>query len=188
MSELPSISYKELYRVWFSKLTREQQLAEIRASFTRFQSAVEAIEEMNYQMQLSQLNSTPVESTPRRFDSVSRIVIADGSPENLALLKLVLELEGYEIFLADNGSTALSLIETYQPDLALLNVILPRINGYELTRYLRNHPRFVYLPILLITACSTSLIQQGLECGANDLIHQPFRIRDLLLKIRVFCN
>ncbi|MBD2449635.1 response regulator [Nostoc sp. FACHB-152] len=188
MSELPSISYKELYRFWFSKLTREQQLAEIRATFTRFQSAVEAIEGINYRIQLSQLNSTPAESTPRRFDSASRIVIADGCSENLALLKLVLELEGYEIVLADTGSKALSLIEAHQPDLALLNVVLPRISGYELTRCLRNHPRFVYLPILLITACSTSLIQQGLECGANDMIHQPISIRDLLLKIRVFCN
>lgn len=188
MSELPSISYKELYRFWFSKLTREQQLAEIRAAFTGFQSAVEAIEEMNHRMQSFQLGSTPAASTPRHFDSSSRIVIADHSPENLALLKLVLEVEGYEVLLADNGSTALSLIETYQPDLVLLNVMLPRINGYELTLYLRNHPRFVYLPILLMTACSTSLIQQGLECGANDIIHQPLRIRELLLKLRVFCN
>lgn len=188
MSELPRISYKELYRFWFSKLTREQQLAETQAAFKRYQSDLAAIEEMKHRMELHQRHSEPTESKPVQFDSTSRIVIADNCSENLALLKLVLALEGYEVFLADNGSTAISLIQTYQPDLALLNVMLPRINGYEVTRYLRNHPRFVYLPILLITACSTSLIQQGLECGANDMIHQPLRIRELLLKIRVFCN
>jgi PleD family two-component response regulator len=182
------MSYKELYRFWFSKLTCEQQLAEIKAAFAQFQSAVEAIEEMNHRMQSFQLSSTSAESKPRHFDTASRIVIADSCSENLALLKLVLEFEGYEVTLADNGSTALNLIETYQPDLALLNVMLSRLDGYEVTRRLRNHPRFVYLPVLLISPCSTSLIQQGLECGANDIIHQPLRIRDLLLKVRVFCN
>jgi CheY-like chemotaxis protein len=188
MSEFSRISYKELYRFWFSKLTHEQQLAETQAAFKRFQSTLDAIEKMEPRMQLSQLHSTPVESNPSQFDYPSRIVIADHCSENLALLKLVLELEGYEVFLADNGSTAVSLITTYQPDLAILNVMLPRINGYEVTRWLRNHPRFVYLPILLITVCTTSPILQGLECGANDIIHQPLSIRDLLLKIRIFCN
>ena len=80
------------------------------------------------------------------------ILIVDDSVDNLHLLQFVLETEGYNIKLANNGYEALDTVKEYQPDLILLDVMMPKMNGYEVVYHLREDESFFSIPICLLTA------------------------------------
>jgi two-component system, sensor histidine kinase and response regulator len=117
---------------------------------------------------------------------IDRILAVDDTRDNLILVQTILESEGYEIELAEDGLTALQHIEQSPPDLILLDVMMPGIDGYEVTRRIRNHPKLnsTYIPILLITAFHQSSVVEGLDAGADDFIRKPFDTDELLARVR----
>ena len=117
---------------------------------------------------------------------IDRILAVDDTRDNLILVQTILQSEGYEIDLVADGLTALQQIEQSPPDLILLDVMMPGIDGYEVTRRIRNNPELNarYIPILLITAFHQSSVVEGLDAGADDFIRKPFDTDELLARVR----
>lgn len=119
-----------------------------------------------------------------KSDQVDRILAVDDVKDNLILVKTLLESEGYEIDLVSDGKTALEKVIHFPPDLILLDVMMPGMDGYEVTQKIRNNPDIKYIPILLITAFNESSVVQGLDAGADDFICKPFDTDELLARVR----
>jgi two-component system, sensor histidine kinase and response regulator len=113
-----------------------------------------------------------------------RILVVDDAPDNVLLIETILEEEGYEISSADNGFSALSQIDKCPPDLLLLDVMMPGMDGYEVTKRIRQKPELPFIPILLITAHDSASVVQGLDLGADDFIHKPVEMDELLARVR----
>ena len=115
------------------------------------------------------------------------VLVVDDIADNLLLLQLVLEMEGYRVVLADSGSMALSKIKESPPDLVLLDVMMPEMNGFEVTQCLRENMKLSLLPIVLITADRDINFEQALAVGANDVINKPVDMDDLLARVGNWC-
>ena len=113
-----------------------------------------------------------------------RILVVDDSPDNLFLVQTILEEEGYHISLAEDGRSALAQIEQSPPDLVLLDVMMPGIDGYEVTQRIRQNKQLPFIPILLITAYDQPSVVQGLDTGADDFIRKPVEVDELLARVR----
>ncbi|MBG1266486.1 hybrid sensor histidine kinase/response regulator [Nostoc sp. WHI] len=117
-------------------------------------------------------------------NKIYRILAVDDTQDNLILVQAILDNEGYEIDLVSDGIKALRQIEQSPPDLILLDVMMPGIDGYEVTRRIRKNPAISYIPILLITAFHQSSVVEGLDAGADDFIRKPFDTDELLARVR----
>ncbi|MBE9007363.1 hybrid sensor histidine kinase/response regulator [Fortiea sp. LEGE XX443] len=116
---------------------------------------------------------------------IDRILAVDDTKDNLILVQTILESEGYQIDLVSNGKSALQHVEQSPPDLILLDVMMPGMDGYEVTRRIRQNPAIKsYIPILLITAFHESSVVEGLDAGADDFIRKPFDTDELLARVR----
>ncbi|MBK1986160.1 hybrid sensor histidine kinase/response regulator [Sphaerospermopsis aphanizomenoides BCCUSP55] len=119
-----------------------------------------------------------------KSDKVDRILAVDDTRDNLILVQTLLESEGYEVELVSDGATALAKVKQSPPDLILLDVMMPGMDGYEVTRKIRNYADLSYIPILLITAFHESSVVEGLDAGADDFIRKPFDTDELLARVR----
>jgi CheY-like chemotaxis protein len=115
---------------------------------------------------------------------VARILVVDDLPDNCFLLQTILESEGYLVEVADSGQAALESIVSNPPDLVLLDVMMPEMNGFEVTRRLRQNPSLPFIPILLVTGYSEPTPADGFEVGADGFIRKPIDFNDLLHQIR----
>ena len=112
----------------------------------------------------------------------STILIAEDDKDIRELLKLYLESEGYRILEAENGRLALELAQKEQPDMAILDVMMPEMNGLEVTRALRKSSE---IPILILSAKSTDNDKiLGLNLGADDYIAKPFNPMEVAARVR----
>ena len=103
------------------------------------------------------------------------VLVADDDPDILALVRFRLERDGYEVLSAPDGEMALDLALARTPDLAVLDVMMPRLDGYELTRRLREHGPTTGIPIILLTArVQEPDLERGFEAGADDYVTKPF--------------
>lgn len=113
-----------------------------------------------------------------------RLLVVDDLPDNSFLIQAILEEQGYIVEIADEGQDALKRIASDPPDLVLLDVMMPDINGYEVTQQIRNNPNLPFIPILLITAYDHSSVVQGLDLGADDFVRKPVEVDELLARVR----
>jgi DNA-binding response OmpR family regulator len=103
------------------------------------------------------------------------VLVADDDADILALVRFRLEREGYDVVSAPDGQAALDLALDRTPDLAVLDVMMPRLDGYELTRRLRQHEPTRTMPIILLTArVREPDAERGFEAGADDYVTKPF--------------
>jgi DNA-binding response OmpR family regulator len=112
-----------------------------------------------------------------------RILVVDDFALNVCLLQTALEAEGFDVDTATNGNLALAKIEASPPDLVLLDVMMPGMNGYELTRCIRQNDKLPFIPILLITGCEEASAIKELDIGSNDFIRKPINLDRLLARI-----
>lgn len=111
-----------------------------------------------------------------------RILIVDDDRPSLKMTAFLLREEGYTVYTADNGQEALRMIDDKQPDLLVLDVMMPGMDGWEVTRHLR---RTTNLPILILSAKGeTSDRVFGLDLGADDYLAKPFEPSELLARVR----
>ena len=115
---------------------------------------------------------------------IDRILVVDDLPDNYFLLQTVLEIEGYVVEVADSGYAALESIASDPPDLILLDVMMPEMNGFEVTRRLRQNPDLPFIPIILVTGKSEPTLADGFSVGADGFIRKPIDFDDLLRQIR----
>jgi CheY-like chemotaxis protein len=117
-----------------------------------------------------------------------RILIVDDSADNLLLMQAFLEIEGYQVETAVNGQEALQKAEDYLPHLMLLDVVMPGMNGFEVTQRIRQNKHLHDVPILLLTGHNEKVMVKGLELGANGFVYKPFDSNELLNTIQAFCQ
>jgi adenylate cyclase len=113
-----------------------------------------------------------------------RILVVDDVPENVRLLEAVLEGRGYEVVSATDGTAALELAVSAEPDLVLLDVMMPPPDGLEVCKRLREHDETAVLPVIMLTASVGSEKLTAIEAGADDFIPKPFNRDELLTRIR----
>ncbi|MBD2164280.1 hybrid sensor histidine kinase/response regulator [Calothrix membranacea FACHB-236] len=114
-----------------------------------------------------------------------KILVVDDSPDNVFLIKTILEEEGYTVSTAENGASALAQLEASPCDLVLLDLMMPGMDGYEVTRRIRGNAAMQqYIPILLITAHDAPNVAKGLDLGADDFIRKPVTVDELLARVR----
>ena len=112
------------------------------------------------------------------------ILAVDDILDNLLLVQLALEQEGHQVVLASDGATALKQIKHSPPNLILLDVMMPEMDGYEVTRRIRQDRTIPFIPILLITAREESSLVEGLDAGADEFVRKPFQIEELQARVR----
>jgi len=118
---------------------------------------------------------------------VNKVILAvDDKPTNLKLLEAVLVSNGYRIETASGGRDALESIESVNPDLVLLDVMMPGMNGFEVCKEIRSRPLIPYIPIIFLTAVQLDQadVIRGLDIGGDDYIRKPFDELELLSRIR----
>jgi two-component system cell cycle response regulator len=116
---------------------------------------------------------------------MKRILIVDDQPTNLALLRGKLTVEGFEVICANNGNEGIQKTLSENPDLILLDVIMPDISGIEVCKILTSDPRTLNIPIILVTAKIASKdVQVGFQAGAFDYIKKPIDFVELIVRIK----
>ncbi|TGE40064.1 response regulator transcription factor [Desulfosporosinus fructosivorans] len=116
---------------------------------------------------------------------MAKILVVDDEEPILELLRFNLEKEGYLVSVAKDGQEALQHVENDQPDLLVLDLMLPGMDGLEVCRKLRSNPKFQQIPIIMLTAKGEEFDKVlGLELGADDYMTKPFSPRELLARIK----
>lgn len=116
----------------------------------------------------------------------SHILVVDDNPDKLHLLETALSLAGYHVTTATDGDEALAAIESYQPDLVITDVMMPRMNGYELAQQIRANPRTKFIPVIMQTAAGRRVedLRRASEVGALGYITDPTDLDLLLARTR----
>jgi CheY-like chemotaxis protein len=115
-------------------------------------------------------------------DHAATILVAEDHRDSRDAMRALLEAFGYHVVCAINGREAVDMALTHQPDLILMDVMMPELDGFEATRELRQDERFGRTPIIAVTAMEGAQ-QLAMQAGANDYVRKPVDIRGLLAKV-----
>jgi len=111
-----------------------------------------------------------------------RILVVDDDPPSVKMTAFLLREEGYEVITADNGRTALEMVQSQSPDLVIMDVMMPHIDGLEVTRRIR---QTMDVPIIILSAKGETADKvTGLEVGADDYLAKPFEPSELLARVK----
>src|SRR5499425_3016818 len=114
-----------------------------------------------------------------------RILVVDDTPQNVKMLVDLLSAKGFETLTASTGKEGLDLIETERPDLVLLDVMMPGMDGYEVCRKIRANPEYGILPVIMVTALDPTRERiKGLDAGADDFLTKPVNTAELVARVR----
>jgi putative two-component system response regulator len=120
-----------------------------------------------------------------KYLNAGRILIVDDDPANIALISRILERHGYELATAGDGFAALEQVRLFQPEVILLDVNMPGIDGFEVCRRLKTDDRTRLIPVVLLTGLGELHDRiQGIDAGADDFLTKPFAASELTARIR----
>ena len=118
--------------------------------------------------------------------SKGNILIIDDNPENLRLLSIMLIRRGYEVRQALNGMIALRAIEIQRPDIVLLDIMMPQIDGYEVCKQIKNNPETADIPVIFLSALDEVQNKiKGFASGGADYITKPFQAEEVIARIKI---
>jgi DNA-binding response OmpR family regulator len=113
------------------------------------------------------------------------VLVADDDPDILDLVRYRLERSGYAVATADSGTEAVRLAGELSPALAVLDVMMPGLTGFDVTRRLREDPHTAGIPVILLTARAQEAdVQEGFAAGADDYLRKPFSPRELSARVQ----
>ncbi|WP_194711146.1 response regulator transcription factor [Noviherbaspirillum soli] len=111
----------------------------------------------------------------------ARILIVDDEPNIVLSLEFLMEQAGFEVAVAEDGEAALAQLAAFRPDLVLLDIMLPRLNGYEVCQRIRANPDWARIKVVMLSAKGRELeVSKGLALGANAYVTKPFSTRELI--------
>ena len=114
-------------------------------------------------------------------NATKRILVCDDDPVILRLLQVNLELEGYEVLLAHNGEKAVEMADEHHPDLVILDIMMPRMDGYQTCARMKSNDETKDIPIVFLSAkAQQSDIEKGRKFGVEDYLTKPFDPGDLI--------
>jgi two-component system cell cycle response regulator len=126
--------------------------------------------------------TAPIASVPPRQPA---ILIVDDAPDHLGALRAMMAQQGYQTFVATSGQRALTIAQRVYPDLILLDVIMPGMDGFETCRRLKEHPNTQHIPVIFMSArADTEDIVAGFDSGAADFIGKPLRMGEVVARVR----
>src|SRR2546427_9816435 len=115
----------------------------------------------------------------------AKILVVDDTPQNVKLLADLLAVKGYAVATASSGAEALEKVEKQQPDLVLLDVVMPEMSGYEVCRKIRGSRAAATLPVIMVTALDPAQERvKGIEAGADDFLTKPINRHELLARVK----
>ena len=118
-------------------------------------------------------------------DAAPLVLVADDDPDILGLVRYRLERSGYAVATADSGTEAVRLAGELSPALAVLDVMMPGLTGFDVTRRLREDPHTAGIPVILLTARAQEAdVQEGFAAGADDYLRKPFSPRELSARVQ----
>ena len=113
-----------------------------------------------------------------------RVLIADDEPNIVTSLEYLMQKNGYEVKIARNGDEALALVESFLPDVVLLDVMMPRKSGYEVCQQIRERSDWQHIKVVMLSAKGREAeVNKGLSLGADTYVTKPFSNRELIDKI-----
>ena len=114
-----------------------------------------------------------------------RILIVDDEPSIVISLQFLMTREGYQVALAGDGEAALQAIEAAPPDLVILDVMMPKLNGFDVCQRIRSDPRWRAVRVLMLTAKGREVeMARGLALGADAYVTKPFSTKDLVAEVK----
>ncbi len=120
---------------------------------------------------------------------MKRILAVDDEPHILRLVSFSLKAKGFDVVEATDGLSAVEMAESAQPDLILMDVMMPACDGYEACRRIKANPNTAHIPVVMLTAKTQVTEQQaGLDAGALDYICKPFTPKDLVAQVNGFLD
>src|ERR1039458_8900292 len=132
------------------------------------------------QSEIKTIKSTTTATAPGR----GFVLVVDDEEQNRSLLRDPLEARGYEIAEAENGLQALEKVAGRPPDVILLDLMMPKMDGFEVCRRLKKDLKTAHIPILIVTALSERKERlMGIEAGANDFLNKPIDMQDVILRV-----
>src|SRR5712675_1377152 len=130
------------------------------------------------------LTQQATSNSKRKFMAIKRILVVDDSPTERAYLQGLLVKKGYEVIIAESGEDGIAKAKSTKPDLILMDVVMPGLNGFQATRQITRDPVTRTVPIILCTSKSQETDKiWGMRQGARDYIVKPVRREELLAKI-----
>ena len=115
----------------------------------------------------------------------AKILVVDDHPSNVKAIRMKLSAEGHDILEASDGREALEKFEAHQPDLVLLDIMMPGMDGYEACERIKEETVSSFTPVILVTAkTDTESLVKGFDCGADDYITKPFKPIELVARVR----
>jgi len=121
--------------------------------------------------------------------SQKKILVVDDEVDLVETIRFPLEMEGFNVLVSYNGEDALNQARKEKPDLILLDLMLPKLDGYKVCRLLKFDERYKDIPILMLTAKTQEKDKLlGKETGANEYITKPFDIDELMKKVKVYLS
>ncbi|HEY0009153.1 MAG TPA: response regulator [Tepidisphaeraceae bacterium] len=135
---------------------------------------------------MTEINTSPAtEPTPESFLAHSTVLIVDDNAQNVELLQAFLESLPLKVVTAGDGVEALAAVEAHQPDLILLDIMMPRLSGFQVCRKLKGDPATRDIQILMVTALNElGDIEQAAECGTDDFVSKPVNKFELLTRVK----
>jgi DNA-binding response OmpR family regulator len=114
-----------------------------------------------------------------------RVLIADDEPNIVMALEFLMQNSGYDVRTVADGEQALAVLVEYRPDLVLLDVMMPRRNGYEICQWIRGHPELAGMKVVMLTAKGRDVdVEKGLGLGADAYVTKPFATRELVGRVK----
>ncbi|MBX7247344.1 MAG: response regulator [Candidatus Sumerlaeaceae bacterium] len=115
-----------------------------------------------------------------------KILAVDDESDLLLIIKTALFSEGFDVITASNGPDGLALAEDQKPDLLILDMMMPEMNGFEVLKCMRDNPKTQDIPVIMLTGVSEkSKIRQALDSGIDYYIVKPFEFHDLISKVKI---
>ena len=115
----------------------------------------------------------------------AKILVVDDEPQNIRLLQIRLQADGYTVLTANSGQEALKLVQAEAPDLILLDIMMPGMNGFEVCQQIRAEETTQFIPVVMVTALSEKEDRiRAIEAGADDFISKPFDSHEVLARVR----